>query len=506
MAQLFFHRLVQEKTMSVLELLNEAVACHTAGNLKKAEQMYLQILDQEPDHPDATHFMGVLAYNAGNNEAAIAYLKKAIDMMPSNAGCFNNMGNVFQQQKRYQESVKWYEMAVRINPGHKMAHNNLAVAYLHLGDLNNALMFVEKALALDPQYADAYNNQCEIFRAMGDNDKALAAVNKALSIDPNIVGARWNRALIWLSMGNYQDGWAEYEWRWRRPTTQNRAFAHGKAWQGEDIKGKTLFVYEEQGLGDTLQFIRYLPMLRNLGGRIIFETGPALIRLVAENRVYDRLLVGVKDVDTRPVDRFDFHVPLLSLPHVLKTTIETIPNKNPYLAADSALCGIWKDRLTGNDSFKVGLVWAGRPLHKNDSNRSVPLRLFETLGKVEGVSFYSLQKEKHEKWTDIDSLKLFEKDLGPEISDFADTAAIMDNLDLIISVDTSVVHLAGAMGKPVWTLVPFAPDFRWLLDRDDSPWYPTMRLFRQAAHNEWAPVIEQVSFALEQLVSNGNFH
>lgn len=488
--------------MSVLELLKKAVACHTAGNLQKAEQMYLQILDQEPDHPDATHFMGVLAYNAGNNDAAVAYLKKAIEMMPSNAGCLNNMGNVFQQQGRYLESVKWYETAIRINPGHKMAHNNIAVAYLHLGDLDKALMSAERVLALDPEYAEAHNNQCEIFRAMGDNDKALAAVNNALSIDPDMVSAHWNRALIWLLKGNFQDGWPEYEWRWRRPTTQNRAFAHGALWQGEDIKGKTLFVYEEQGLGDTLQFIRYLPMLRNLGARIVFETGPALIRLVAENQVYDRLLVGLKGVDTRSVDRFDFHVPLLSLPHIFKTKIETIPNNTPYLRADPTLCHIWKNRLSRDDSFRVGLVWAGRPLHKNDCNRSVPLRLFETLGKVKGVSFYSLQKEKHEKWTDMDSLKIFERDLGPEISDFADTAAIMENLDLIISVDTSVVHLAGAMGKPVWTLVPFAPDFRWLLDRGDSPWYPTMQLFRQTSSREWAPVMEQVSSALAQRVGN----
>jgi tetratricopeptide (TPR) repeat protein len=490
--------------MSVLELLKKAVACHTAGNLQQAEQIYLQVLDQKPDHPDATHFMGVLAYNAGNYDGAVAYLKKAIEMMPSNAGCFNNMGNVFQQQERYPEAVKWYEMAVRLSPGHKLAHNNIAVAYLHLGDLDKALMSVEKALALDPEYAEAHNNHCEILRAMGDNDKALAAVDRALCLSPDLVSAHWNRALIRLSTGNFQDGWPEYEWRWRRPTTQYRAFAHGSAWQGEAIKGKTLFVYEEQGLGDTLQFIRYLPMLRNMGARVIFETGPALMRLVAENRVYDRLLVGLKDVDTRPVDRFDFHVPLLSLPNVLKTTIETIPDKTPYLSADPALCRIWKNRLTEDDSFKVGLVWAGRPLHKNDANRSVPLSEFEILRKVEGVSFYSLQKEKHEKWTDTASLKIFEKDLGPEISDFADTAAIVENLDLIISVDTSVVHLAGAMGKPVWTLVPFAPDFRWLLDRDDSPWYPTMRLFRQSTHNAWVPVIEQVAFALEQRVANGN--
>ncbi len=485
--------------MSVLELLKKAVACHTAGNLQAAEQMYLQVLSQVPDHPDATHFMGVLAYNAGKNDLAIAYLKKAIELMPSNAGCFNNMGNVFQQQEKYLESIKWYEMAVRIKPGHKMAHNNIAVAYLNLGNLDKALMSVEKALDLDPEYADAHNNHCEILRAMGDNDKALGAIEKVLSLSPDMVSAHWNRALIWLLKGNFQDGWPAYEWRWRRPTTPKRAFAHGTAWQGEAVKGKILFVYEEQGLGDTLQFIRYLPMLQALGARVVFETGSALIRLVAENRLYDRLLVAIKKMDTRPVDRFDFHVPLLSLPHILKTKIETIPDGIPYLTADPVLCRIWKNRMASDNLFKVGLVWAGRPKHKNDGNRSIHSSMFETLGKVNGVSFYSLQKDKHEKWTDMDSLAFFEKDLGPEISDFADTAAIMENLDLLISVDTSVVHLAGALGKPVWTLLPFAPDFRWLLDREDSPWYPTMRLFRQASDGAWGPVLERVAHVLAQV-------
>ncbi|PIE62529.1 MAG: hypothetical protein CSA25_04910 [Desulfobacter postgatei] len=484
--------------MSVVELLKKAVACHHAGKLQEAEQKYRQILDQVPDHPDATHFMGVLAYNTGKNDLAVTYLKKAIEMMPSNAGCFNNMGNVFQQQERYQESVKWYEMAVRINPAHKMAHNNIAVAYFNLGNLDKALISVEAALDLDPGYADAHNNRGEILRAMGDNDRALVAIEKAISLAPDMVNAHWNRALILLSKADFQNGWPAYEWRWRRPTTPNRVFAHGAAWQGQDIKGKVLFVYEEQGLGDTLQFIRYLPLLQDLGARVIFETSPALIRLVAENRLYDRLLVGLSKMDTRPVDRFDFHVPLLSLPYLLKTEIETIPDKIPYLTADPALCGIWNNRMGTTDSFKVGLVWAGRPEHQNDGNRSIHLSMFERFSRIKRVCFYSLQKEKHEKWTDMDSLTFFEKDLGPEISDFADTAAIMENLDLLISVDTSVVHLAGALGKPVWTLLPFAPDFRWLLDRDDCPWYPSMRLFRQDSSKEWAPVLEQVACALEQ--------
>ncbi|WP_321494917.1 tetratricopeptide repeat-containing glycosyltransferase family protein [uncultured Desulfobacter sp.] len=484
--------------MSVDTLLRTGIASHASGRLKEAEQFYRQVLAQVPDHPDANNFMGVLAYNVGKNDLAIAYIRKAIERMPLNSGCFNNMGNVFQQQEKYRESVKWYEMSVRIKPANKMAHNNIAVAYLNLGILDKALASVKAAIDIDPEYAEAHSNHGEILRAMGDNDGALVAINKAISLSADMVSANWNRALIWLSQGNFQDGWPAYEWRWRRPTTRSRVFAHGTAWQGQDVKGKVLFVYEEQGLGDTLQFIRYLPKLQALGARVVFETGTSLIRLVADNRLYDRLLVALKSVDTRPVDRFDFHVPLLSLPHLLKTKIDTIPDTIPYLKADPALCRVWKNRISGDNSFKIGLVWAGRPDHKNDVNRSIHLSLFETLGKIEGASFYSLQKEKHEKWTNMEGLTLFEKDLGPEISDFADTAAIIENMDLVISVDTSVVHLAGALGKPVWTLLPFSADFRWLLEREDSPWYPTMRLFRQTCAGEWMPVMQRVQQALAE--------
>ena len=487
--------------MSVDDNLQKAVALHQAGKLQEAEQIYLNVLAQNPDHPDATHFMGVLAYNAGKNDVAIAYLKRAIELMPSNAGCFNNMGNVFQHQGKYSEAVKWYEIAVRLNPEHKLAHNNIGVAYLKLGKLDIALDAIEKAIALDPGYADAHCNYGEVLRAMGAHDRALDAFNKALAIVPELVMARWNRALIWLAQGNFADGWAEYEWRWRRPETRKRSFACGTVWQGQDIRDKVLFVYEEQGLGDTMQFIRYLPKLKDLGARVVFETGPALIRLVEGNRLYDRLLVGLKGVDTRPVDRFDFHVPLLSLPRILKTTIDTIPAKVPYLTADKTLCNIWKSRVPADDSFKIGLVWAGHPEHNNDHNRSIHLCMFKELGKVKGVSLYSLQKDKHERWTDTSSLSIFEKDFGPEISDFSDTAAILDNLDLLISVDTSVVHLAGAMGKPVWTLLPFAPDFRWLLFREDSPWYPSMRLFRQPVAGDWNSVFKRVVQALNEEVS-----
>ena len=486
--------------MSLDKLIEKAVALHSSGDLQQAEIIYRQVLEKAPDHPDATHFMGVLAYNAGKNDIAKLFLKKAIELLPNHAGPFNNMGNVFQAEKQYDKAKTFYKMAIEINPKHRMAHNNLGVACLHSADLDNALISIDKALSIDPGYVEAIVNRGEVLRAMGDYDKAIEDYERAIAISPDCVDAHWNRSVAWLTQGRFLKGWAEYEWRWKRKETPCRAFATGKPWQGQDISGKVVFVYEEQGLGDTLQFIRYLPLVWKLGCRLVFEVNPALIRLVNANRLYDRLLVGLKDVDTRPVDRFDYHVSLLSLPKIFQTEVETIPAKVPYLSPEPSLCKIWRNRFVQDGSFKVGIVWAGHPGHKNDSNRSIPLKMFEQFSRVDGVSLYSLQKDKHDKWTDNESLRMFTKDFGPEISDFSDTAAIMDNLDLVISVDTSVVHLAGAMGKQVWNLVPFCPDFRWLLETESSPWYPTMRLFRQPAPGDWNSVFQKVVSALMNAV------
>ncbi len=251
-------------------------------------------------------------------------------------------------------------------------------------------------------------------------------------------------------------------------------------------------------MGDTIQFIRYLPFVKQLGGNVIFEVIPPLVRLVEPFKGFDRLWVGQKDVDTRGTDRFDYHIPLMSLPGLFNTQLDNIPAQCPYLGADEALVKIWQHRMGEAKGLKIGVVWAGHPNHENDHNRSIPLKRFSSLKNIKGVVFYSLQKEKHDKWTNIDPDDFFEKDLGDQISDFADTAAIIENLDLVISVDTAVVHLAGAMGKKVWTLVPFAPDWRWMIERNDSPWYPTMKLFRQPRPGDWGTVFKNLKKCLKK--------
>lgn len=484
--------------ISITEALHEIIRLYEQRNLRDAEILCLRILEVEPDNSDANHFMGIIAFEVKNFPIARQYLEKAIKLNPDNPSIYLNMGNVIQSEGGFEESIQWYEKSIVCNDtDNKKAYNNMGVALTKLGRFTEAEECAKKAIKIDPSYFEAHNNIGEIYKDMGRFEDALAACEKALELAPQFVPARWNRAILLLLAGRLKEGFEEYEWRWKREQTPKRKIDAGEKWQGQSLQGKTIFIYEEQGLGDTMQFIRYLPMIKKLGGNVIFETVPSLIRLVEKAEGFDRLWVGQKNVDTRPVDRFDYYFPLMSLPGIFNTTIENIPNDCTYLKPDKELSKIWEKRFPDTEAFKIGIVWAGHPEHTNDYNRSVYLSSFSVFKEIPGVELYSLQKEKYEKWTDRDPVEIFHYDFGEEISDFADTAAIIENLDLVISIDTSVVHLAGAMGKSVWTLLPICPDWRWMTGRDDSPWYPSMKLFRQPAPGDWKSVFRA---AAEELV------
>ena len=311
-----------------------------------------------------------------------------------------------------------------------------------------------------------------------------------------LYSARLNRSLAWLLVGDFQQGWPEYEFRFKASENQKRTFHQGAKWKAEPLEDKVVFVYPEQGLGDTIQFIRYLPLIKKMGAKVIFEVAKPLLRLIETFKGCDQLCSDQQNADASSMPRFDYHVPLLSLPGLFNTTLENIPSASPYLSADNKLLRMWQKRIASNELFKVGIVWAGSGAHKSDHIRSIRLSDFKVLSDIKGVKLFSLQKEKRTKWTDIDPGEVVDIDLGVEIFDFADTAAIIENLDLVVSVDTSVVHLAGALGKEVWTLLPVSPDWRWMLNRSDSPWYPTMRLFRQPSPCDWKSVLQEVRKAL----------
>ena len=517
-------------TYDLQGLIQKGIQVHQAGQLPEAEAIYRQILDIEPDHADANHLLGVIADQVGRHEIAVQLISKAIKKNPIDAAYHCNLGNALHELGRLDEAVASYRKALGINPDYAEAHSNLGNTLHEQGRLDEAVASYRKTLAIKPDLAGAHSNLGNAFTDLGRLDDAVASYHKALALAPNFpeahsnlgtalkelgrfedAAASYHQALaiepdfpeaheylgrLRLMMGSFQDGWEDYAWRWRvkdsplHPRDYEKPF-----WGGSDLEGQTIFIYPEQGLGDVVQFVRYLPLVAARGGRVVFEVPPHLARLFQGIDGADTLLRGGE-----PLPPFDSHAPLLDLPRLLNTLLETIPSMTFYLKAAPELEEAWANRLGPWEEFRVGIAWAGNPNHKNDRNRSMEPSLLQPLTEIPGVSVYSLQVGRNGE-----AVRLFcdnITDLAPFLTDFAETAAVMSNLDLVVSVDTSVVHIAGALGRPVWTLLPFIPDWRWLLERDDSPWYPTMRLFRQEKRGDWKGVIERVSQALTDQLEN----
>ena len=360
----------------------------------------------------------------------------------------------------------------------------MAACTHRLGQLDQAISSHSTAIGLNPQLTEAYSNLGNAFTDFGKIDQAIAAYRQAISLKPDYAQVHWNLAIALLLKGDYAEGWCEYEWRWKCEDQSARRFTQ-PLWDGGDLTGRTILLHAEQGFGDTLHFIRYAALVKDRGGRVIVECQQELIGLLKQ-------LTSVTQWITRgqPLPPFDVHRPLLSLPFVFGTTLENIPQQTPPLQAPANRVEQWRHRVADKSVvLKVGLAWAGNPHHKNDRNRSILLSQLMPLLEIPHIQFFSLQKGASTDGTNL-------LNLTTELHDFNESAALISNLDLIISVDTSVVHLAAAMGKPTWVMLPFAPDWRWLQQRDDSPWYPSIRLFRQTRIGDWPGVIDQVAAEL----------
>jgi hypothetical protein len=388
---------------------------------------------------------------------------------------------------------------VRLKPDFAEGHNNLGLALAERGDFAAAEGCYEQALRLHPRYAEAHTNLGSAFKEQGRLEEALACYELALALDPDAVSTRWNRSLAWLQLGNYAQGWPEYEWRWRRQGTPPRAFAQPR-WDGAPLQGRTILLHGEQGLGDMLQFVRYAPLVKERGGTVLLAAPPGLVSLLSSCPGVERVVP-----ENEALPPFDAHLPLMSLPAVFGTTLATVPAAVPYLAAEPERLARWRERLAGVPGFKVGTAWQGNPRHQWDRHRSFPLAQLEPLAHVEGVTLVSLQKGPGSEQLALPGDRFPVLDLGPELDGggaaFVDTAAVMCCLDLMVCCDTAVAHLAGALGVPVWVALAAVVDWRWLLGREDSPWYPTMRLFRQDRLGKWAPVFVRMAAALERLVA-----
>ena len=441
--------------------------------------------------PEAYSNLGWLYHLTGRDDEAIAACTAAIALRPDFAAAHDNLGVVYQSVGRHAEAVASGEAAVAVQPDFALAHCNLGAAYHSAGRDAEALAACQAAIALQPNFAAAHCNLGAVYHSTGRYAEAIAAFTEAIAQQPDFASAHFNRGLSLLVRGDFARGWEEYVWTQRVPAARARFpyLDRVPLWNGEPFAGRRLLVTSDQGFGDAIQFARYLPAVKALGGSVILEAQAALVPLFADLRGVDELRFHTGRADL--ADLVDLQIPLSGLPRAFGTDLASIPTQMPYLRALPERVERWRPRLRARARVRVGIVWAGNCDYPDDRRRSVPLDDFAVLGETADIAWFGLQKGRDEDRRSSAPLML--DPLGSEIIDFADTAAIIAQLDLVIGVDTSVVHLAGALGKPAWTLLPFVPDWRWLLERGDSPWYPSMRLFRQPAAGDWAAVFGEIA-------------
>jgi Flp pilus assembly protein TadD len=511
------------------ELIKEALEHFTAGRLPDAHNICQTILVKQPNHAGALQILGLILSARMQYNIAIDLMRRSIAAAPDVPDFHNNLGESLFYAGRVKEAAVCYRTAIRLNPKMWAAYSNLGrcmmffdkpaeaqaayrkvielnpelpQAYLHLATLvlregkgDEAIALLEKAVELKPDYVNAAGALGGLLSTKGDFDRALEYHNRVLKLAPNNPSAHINKALVLMLQGKYEQAWEDYEWRWKLPGLQERELGRPR-WNGEDIAGKTILVHAEQGFGDTIQFLRYVPMVAERAAKVIVECQESL-------KVLAQSVEGSAAVVTRgeALGEFDVHAPMASLPGIFKTTVRTIPARIPYLHVPADRLEKWKQKIAGEKRFKVGLVWAGSPTNANDRNRTVGLGLMSEIARVKGAAFYGLQKgeavKQLEEYKDLGIV-----DLSQELNDFADTAAALEQMDLLISVDTSVVHLAGAIGKATWVILHYSPPWRWHLQGEDSPWYPSLRLFRQSKAMKWEEPIARVVEALGERVKS----
>lgn len=520
-----------------LDPRNAEVLCNRGHTLQKLGRLedtlasFAQALALRPNFAEALCGGGKALLALDRREDALAAYERALVLKPDSLHALNGKGLALQALGRHEEAAPLYRRALALTEGEHETHNNLAVALLRARRPGEALAHCDRALAIEPDYPDALCNRSAILLALDRHDEALAVLDAvlaqhpayagafinrgnvlqalcrypealetyrdALALKPDDADALYNDSLARLCTGDFAEGWRRYECRWTRKEAPPRRELEGKPWLGrENIAGQRLLLWAEQGLGDSLQFCRYAPLLVRRGIAVYLDVPPPLVPLM-------RTLEGVSGVSTamEAPPRHDYQCPLLSLPLALAADAPGIPAEVPYLRADPARAESWKRMLAADRGPRIGLVCSGNPNHLNDRHRSIPLRQFAPLLDA-GAAFYLLQQDCRPDDADFLAGSAI-RDLRAQLVDFTETAAAIAGLDLVISVDTSVVHLAGALGRPVWALLPFAPDWRWMLEREDSPWYPTARLFRQPALGDWKTAIEKVRAELMRFRAGG---
>ena len=446
--------------------LAHAWQIHQQKNYAQAEAVYRSVLSQNPNHASAWCYLGIALHD----------------------------------QRKFPEAVTAYRNALKLQPKFPIALNNMGNSLRYTGDYEEADSCFQKAIDLDSNYLNAFKNRGTLHVWTGGIEKGLGYYEQALKINPDEAELHRNLGVIYLLQGRFEEGWREYRWRWKVGDL-HRPFSHIPVWDGSDLRGKSIVLTAEQGLGDTLNFVRYTKLLRERGAQTMMYCQTPLMALLQSSPE-----VGPVYPNSLQLDRqFDFQASLLDVADLLKTDLESIPGDSPYLQANPGLVSYWQPRLPNPErKLRVGINWQGNPDHQADVFRSVPLRCFEVLSEIEGVQLISLQAgfgtEQLKSWRGKNPIGTLGDNIDKSSGAFMDTAAILHQLDLVITSDTAIAHLAGALNIPTWIALSYVPDWRWLLDREDSPWYPSVRLFRQSEIGQWDQVFSRIAAQLRPLV------
>ena len=505
------------------------------GERKAAIAHFERALELAPETVEAARELGIAWLEEGDAAQAEAYTHRALQLEPRSVELHLHLGNIFRHARRFDDALASFRDAVALQPGSAQAHNNLGSGYLDLERLDEAMGAFRKAIELDPGLAEAHLNlgialqksgdeaaaiarYLDALRAdpklaeawlnlgcarerEGDPEAALECYDRALAAKPDDAQAHFNRALQLLLTGKFAEGWQEYEWRWRLPDMGLggvRAFSDRTHWEGEPLAGRTILLFAEQGFGDSIQFVRYASAVAERGGKVIVHCHTRLKALFGT-------VTGVAAVSCfgEPLPDFDLCCSLLSLPRILGTTLDAIPAQVPYLRAPEARSRYWRERIAADPApFRVGLFWSTDAQNTLSIAKSLSLQMLAPLARVRGVGYYSLQRGAAAKQVANAPREMKLIDASPDLADFADDVALIANLDLVVSIDTATAHLAGALGARVWTFTHYPPEWRWLREREDSPWYPSMRLFRQGPGESWTPAIERAAQALDRLAGD----
>lgn len=479
------------------KLFIQADALHRQGEFAAAEAIYKQLLAQSPNHAELIHRLGLLQMEQGNLQTAMDWIEKSIALNGTNASYFSNYAVVMNKLKHFEAALLCADTAISMKPTFAAAYSNRGNALLGLQRFEEALQCYQKALQLDPRFTQAHLNKSIALKEQGRYGEALQTLAAALHYAPQHQEARWNQALALLQSGDFERGWKEYEWRFVYKSLKiSKSKYDFPVWLGkEPLQGKTIFVYHEQGYGDAIQFARYAKLLAKQGAKVLLEVHAPLRNLFAPLREYARI-VQINEI----LPHVDYQCPVMSLPLAFNTRLDTIPAEPRYLQTPLEKLQHWRVQLGPKRSpqaLRIGLAWSGNKDHVNDHNRSMALHTLLThlpplSALPAGSQYISLQRDIRD--TDVAALQAHPDLLhfGHALEDFGDTAALCELVDVVLSVDTSTAHLGGALGLPTWVMLPFDPEWRWLLERNDSPWYPSVRLYRQSRPKDWAGLLSDV--------------